>query len=159
MPTESGSRCSAPSHPGLAEQANTLGVIVVTVGAVISTLANLAALLVLLVAPAVGVLAAEHRSARRVGRLSRDRGPARPRPIAITDARTGAARLVTDAAAARGRLRGRYEAICGARVLAASLTAPATGMCRCCVDRVARGQPPVTGGVAASRCRTFEPRK
>lgn len=150
MPTESGSRCSAPSHPGLAEQANTLGVIVVTVGAVISTLANLAALLVLLVAPAVGVLAAEHRSARRVGRLSRDRGPARPRPIAITDARTGAA---------RGRLRGRYEAICGARVLAASLTAPATSMCRCCVDRVARGQPPVTGGVAASRCRTFEPRK
>jgi len=125
-------------------------VIVVTVGAVISTLANLAALLVLLVAPAVGVLAAEHRSARRVGRLSRDRGPARPRPIAITDARTGAA---------RGRLRGRYEAICGARVLAASLTAPATSMCRCCVDRVARGQPPVTGGVAASRCRTFEPRK
>lgn len=138
-PTGSGSLCSAPPHPGLAGWANTPGVIGATVDAVISTLTNLAALLVLLVAPAVGVLAAEHRSARRVGRLSRDRGPARPRPIAITDARTGAAHLVTDAAAARGRLRGRYEAICGARVLAASLTAPATaGMCRCCAIRVAR---------------------
>jgi len=45
-------------------------------------------------------------------------------PIAITDARTGTAHLVTDSAAAWGRLAGGYVAVCGMQVLAASLSPP-----------------------------------
>jgi len=53
-------------------------------------------------------------------------------PIAITDARTGTAHLVTDSAAAWGRLAGGYVAVCGMQVLAASLTTPETAMCSLC---------------------------
>jgi hypothetical protein len=50
----------------------------------------------------------------------------------MTDARTGVAHLVTDDAAAAGRRAGRYRAMCGADVLAASLTTPESGYCRSC---------------------------
>ncbi len=99
----------------------------------LDTLAILAALLVLLGAPTVGVLIAVDAPRRQAARRAvADVITARPQAIAITDARTGIDHLVTDAAAARGRSSGRYLAICGARVLAASLTAPAAGTCRCC---------------------------
>ncbi|MGI9062907.1 MAG: hypothetical protein ACR2FQ_03675 [Pseudonocardiaceae bacterium] len=62
----------------------------------------------------------------------------RPRTIGVTDARTGRAHRVTDDEAAAGRHSGCYEAICGARVLAASLTAPDRGRCRPCARAGAR---------------------
>lgn len=56
-----------------------------------------------------------------------------PRVIAMTDARTHRARLVTDATVAAGRANvGRYFAVCGIVVLAASLTIPETSYCRSC---------------------------
>ncbi|MGH3766823.1 MAG: hypothetical protein ACRDS0_14720 [Pseudonocardiaceae bacterium] len=39
---------------------------------------------------------------------------------------------MTDEAAARWRRTGRYVALCGAQVLAASLTAPNRGQCPMC---------------------------
>ena len=100
----------------------------------LDTLAILAALLVLLGAPAVGVLIAVNAPRRQAARRAvADVITARPQAIAITDARTGTDHLVTDAAAARGRPGGLYLTVCGARMLAASLTAPAAGTCRCCM--------------------------
>jgi hypothetical protein len=55
------------------------------------------------------------------------------RPIAMTDATTGTAHLVTDESVAAGRRAdGRYVAVCGAQVLAASLTMPERGQCQSC---------------------------
>jgi hypothetical protein len=51
--------------------------------------------------------------------------------LAVTDA-DGIAHLVTDAAMAAGRRAGRYAAVCGAEVIAASLTAPEFSRCRGC---------------------------
>ncbi len=51
--------------------------------------------------------------------------------FAMTDV-DGVAHLVTDAAMATGRPTGRYAAVCGGQVLAASLTAPERGYCRSC---------------------------
>jgi hypothetical protein len=45
--------------------------------------------------------------------------------------------LVTDTAMAAGRLAGRYAALCGCEVIAASLTAPDRHHCRTCRDRAA----------------------
>jgi hypothetical protein len=53
--------------------------------------------------------------------------------FAMTDARTQCAHFVTEEAAAAGRAVGRYVAICGRVVLAASLTAPETSYCGSCV--------------------------
>ncbi|MDQ3154271.1 MAG: hypothetical protein M3R63_21990 [Actinomycetota bacterium] len=58
-------------------------------------------------------------------------------PTAVTDARTGTAHLVTDAAVAAGRPAGSYTALCGVSVLATSLTAPTGRPCPSCV-RVTR---------------------
>ncbi|HEY6423832.1 MAG TPA: hypothetical protein VIY28_11405 [Pseudonocardiaceae bacterium] len=70
-----------------------------------------------------------------------------PRVIAITDARTYRAHLVSDAAAAAGRADvGRYVAVCGMVVLAASLTTPDTSFCRACLSAQARGHAPVRSG-------------
>lgn len=56
-----------------------------------------------------------------------------PRPIAMADATTGTAHLVTDESVAAGRRAGGlYVAVCGARVLAASLTMPERGQCQSC---------------------------
>jgi hypothetical protein len=56
-----------------------------------------------------------------------------PRPIAMTDATTGIAHRVTDESVAAGRRAGgRYVAVCGAQVLAASLTMPERDQCQSC---------------------------
>lgn len=63
-----------------------------------------------------------------------------PRVIAMTDARTRCAHLVTDAAAAAGRRDGGgYVACCGAVVLAASLTTPESSFCDFCTDPRSQG--------------------
>lgn len=57
--------------------------------------------------------------------------------VVMTDANTRDAHLITDQAFAAGRHSGRYHAICGADVLAASLTTAERGHCEGC----AREQP------------------
>lgn len=54
--------------------------------------------------------------------------------FALVDARTDSTHLVRDDAVVAGRLVGRYVAVCGAVVLAASLTAPGDKDCRSCAD-------------------------
>ena len=58
-----------------------------------------------------------------------------PLVFAVTDARVGTGHLVTQDAMAAGRRAGRYVALCGGEVLAASLTAGESGHCRSCRDR------------------------
>lgn len=56
-----------------------------------------------------------------------------PRPIAMTDAMTGPAHLVTDESVAEGRRAGGlYVAVCGAQVFTASLTMPERDQCQSC---------------------------
>jgi hypothetical protein len=63
-----------------------------------------------------------------------------PHVLAMTDARTYRAHLVTDAAAAAGRAdMGCYVAVCGMVVLAASLTTPDTSFCSACARWRRRG--------------------
>ncbi len=57
--------------------------------------------------------------------------------LAVTDAQTSLAHLVTVQAMAAGRPHGRYTAVCGYPVLAASLTAPESDSCRACRRRMA----------------------
>jgi hypothetical protein len=51
----------------------------------------------------------------------------------LTDARSRRTHLVTEAAFAAGWRTGRYPAVCGNEVLAASLTTPGAGYCPACV--------------------------
>lgn len=53
--------------------------------------------------------------------------------FAMTDARTHCAHFVTEEDAAAGQAIGRYVAICGRTVIAASLTTPETSYCSSCV--------------------------
>jgi hypothetical protein len=78
-----------------------------------------------------------HRSRRRGRALAAAGVPAeRPRVIAMTDARTYRAHLVTDAAVAAGRAdMGCYHAVYGVVVLAASMTTPETSFCGTCARR------------------------
>lgn len=55
-----------------------------------------------------------------------------PTLLAVTDARTSIAHLVTLEAMAAGRPRGVYVAVCDAEVVASSLTAEESGHCRRC---------------------------
>jgi hypothetical protein len=56
-----------------------------------------------------------------------------PRSIAMVDATTGTEHRVTDESVAAGRRAGgRYVAVCGAQVLAASLTMPERDQCQSC---------------------------
>ncbi|HZA15759.1 MAG TPA: hypothetical protein VE645_02490 [Pseudonocardiaceae bacterium] len=56
-----------------------------------------------------------------------------PRLIAMVDATTGTAHRVTDESIAAGRRAGGiYVAVCGAQVLAASLTMPERDQCQPC---------------------------
>jgi hypothetical protein len=64
--------------------------------------------------------------------------PARHDVLPIIDARTGEAHQVTTEAVDSGRDTGRYTAVCGAEVLAASLTAPPTRYCRFCAEWMTR---------------------
>jgi hypothetical protein len=52
----------------------------------------------------------------------------------VVDAETHIEHWVTDRSAAERRHSGRYLALCGFEVLAASLTAPPRGRCMVCVD-------------------------
>jgi hypothetical protein len=54
------------------------------------------------------------------------------RPVGVTDARTRVEHLVPDESLLARRHAGRFLAVCGAEVLAASLTAPGRGRCREC---------------------------
>jgi hypothetical protein len=59
--------------------------------------------------------------------------PTRRRPgIEVVDALTRVAHLVSSDALLAGRLAGIYPALCGARLLAASLTDPGRGRCMEC---------------------------
>jgi hypothetical protein len=69
----------------------------------------------------------------RLRRLGRTPVPAPRRPgIELVDARTRVVHRVSPDALLDGRARGDYEAFCGARFLAASLTDPGRGRCREC---------------------------
>lgn len=68
---------------------------------------------------------------RRV-RIPEQRGP---RPLGITDAHTEVEHLVTDDAVVAHRHSGRYLALCGVQVLAASLTVRERTRCRPCHRR------------------------
>jgi hypothetical protein len=54
------------------------------------------------------------------------------RPIRIVEARTSMEHLITDESAVAHRHAGRYLAVCGAQVLAASLAAPERRLCLMC---------------------------
>jgi hypothetical protein len=58
------------------------------------------------------------------------------RQIRIVDARTSMEHLITDESVAAHRHAGRYLAVCGAQVLAASLTAPQRSRCPACARGV-----------------------
>jgi hypothetical protein len=55
-----------------------------------------------------------------------------PALLAVTDARTSIAHLVTLDAMAAGRSYGVYVAVCDTEVVASSLTAEESGHCRRC---------------------------
>jgi len=86
---------------------------------------------------------ARHRavSERPRCRWSADRPviPAQRRAgIELVDARSGLAHQVSAEQLRVGRARGDYQAFCGARLLAASLTDPGCGRCRGCASGVIR---------------------
>ncbi len=83
-------------------------------------------------------MAGRHRAAE--GQTAQVVVPAqrRRRPAGIADARSQIEHLVTDEEFAAHRHAGRYLAVCGAQVLAASLSAPDRGRCRDCVEVVSR---------------------
>jgi hypothetical protein len=64
--------------------------------------------------------------------MSRTAVAARPHVVTLTEAGTDLAHLVTDVGMTAGLRSGIYPAACGARVLPASLTAPASGWCEDC---------------------------
>lgn len=71
-------------------------------------------------------------------------GPRLP-GIELVDARTRVAHQVSPEELLAGRARGDYEALCGVRLLAASLTDPGRGRCEPCREQAAptatRGRP------------------
>jgi hypothetical protein len=76
-----------------------------------------------------------HRRQPAHTRIPAQRGP---RPVGITDARTHVEHLMTDEAVAAHRHSGRYLALCGAQVLAASLAEPRRSRCQPCAQVGAR---------------------
>lgn len=72
---------------------------------------------------------------RRIPRVARVATPARvsPRPVGITDAQTRVQHLMSDESAMAHRHSGHYLALCGERVLAASLTARERSHCQRCL--------------------------
>ncbi|MGH3697818.1 MAG: hypothetical protein ACRDRX_28205 [Pseudonocardiaceae bacterium] len=68
-------------------------------------------------------------------RDARARIPAPRKPgIEMVDARTRVAHRVSPDALLAGRARGDYRALCGARLVAASLTDPGRGRCAGCAS-------------------------
>jgi hypothetical protein len=71
-----------------------------------------------------------------MGRHSKQQGrhtPQQRRTVEMVDTRTGTAHFLTIDAAAEGRPKGRYTAICGEDVLPAALVAREARYCRLCV--------------------------
>ena len=58
----------------------------------------------------------------------------RPCRVGITDVHTHVEHLVSDESMVAQRHAGHYRALCGATVLAASLTDPGRGWCRACTQ-------------------------
>ncbi len=77
-------------------------------------------------------MAGRHSKRGARARISGQRGP---RPIGITDARTRVEHLMTDAVAMEHRHTGRYLALCGAEVLAASLLERHRSQCQPCREQ------------------------
>lgn len=75
-------------------------------------------------------MAGRHSKRGAHARIPQQRGPRRP--VGIVDAQSGIEHLVTDASAMEHRHSGRYLALCGARVLAASMTDPGLRRCAEC---------------------------
>jgi hypothetical protein len=61
-----------------------------------------------------------------------DAAPHRSLPIEVTDGHTNVTHYVTDDEMSAGRAGGRYQAICGTRVLSASLATPMRRRCPTC---------------------------
>lgn len=72
-------------------------------------------------------------------------GPRLP-SIELVDARTRVAHRVSPDLMRAGRAQGEYEALCGVRLLVASLSDPGRGRCEPCREQTA---PPAAGGRAA----------
>ena len=83
-------------------------------------------------APVGAIGPGRHRHARRRRSAVIASAPVALRLTAMTDARTDSEHLVTEHAMTVGRRAGRYRAVCGAPVLATSLTTPEGGRCRAC---------------------------
>lgn len=80
-------------------------------------------------------MAGRHSKRGVHARIPEQRGP---RPVVgITDARTQVEHLMTDASAMEYRHAGRYMALCGIEVLAASLLDPGRSWCQPCQRRAA----------------------
>lgn len=77
------------------------------------------------------------------------------RLVALADARTGEAHLVTDEAMVAGRRDGgRYVAACGVEVLPASLTAPDRRSCLDCASKVVSGTNPVSSNPSSTEAKS-----
>lgn len=69
--------------------------------------------------------------------------------FAMTEASTQCAHFVADQDVTAGRSRGRYVAICGRVVIAASLTTPETSYCESCLYwRAKNHTPPRKSGIS-----------
>lgn len=78
-----------------------------------------------------GPMTGRHRRCGTHPRIPEQRGP---RPVGIVDATTRVEHLVSDPVV-EYRHAGRYLALCGIEVLAASLTEPGRGQCRPCREQ------------------------
>ncbi len=74
-------------------------------------------------------MAGRHRHRPARVRIPEQRGP---RPLGITDANTEVEHLVTEDTVVAHRHSGRYLALCGVQVFAASLTTRERTQCRRC---------------------------
>ena len=85
-------------------------------------------------------MAGRHSKRGAQARIPAQRGP-HPDAVGITDARTRIEHLMTDASAMAHRQAGRYLALCGAEVLAASLAERERGQCQPCRELAAPTAP------------------
>jgi hypothetical protein len=77
------------------------------------------------------VMAGKHRLHARAANAPVP-GQRGTRPVGVTDARTRVEHLVRDESLVAQRHTGRFVAVCGVEVLAASLTDPGRDRCRDC---------------------------
>ncbi|MGH3825280.1 MAG: hypothetical protein ACRDRA_20940 [Pseudonocardiaceae bacterium] len=85
-------------------------------------------------------MAGKHSKRGAHARIPEQRGPRRAATtdaFGIIDARTRVEHLMTDVSAMAYRHSGNYLALCGARVLAASLTEPGRAQCQPCAAEAA----------------------